>query len=288
MLERPVLLVFCLFERDRSSPYAMAMAATYSSIRQRTSAKLHLHVICDASVCPRSRRRLRRSLAPADCIDFIDAELVPEAAACARRMDGSFSPAILWRVWLPEYLQHLDRCLLLDCDLQVLLDIRQLWDLDLGQTALAAFQGGKQHPEAYYYWIQTPQERYFRMGVCLMDLQKIRSHAFFMGSRADFLSEAKQVRLQIKQAMLYEQSLFNRFFSSSYTPLPVELVPSNRLDQDPERYRQIRKRLRAHEPMILDLKGWLNDSELSLMFWAHLLHTPWWWYATRSMQRLRP
>ena len=40
-------LAFCLFERDDNSPYAMALAATYSSIRQRTAAVLHLHVICD-------------------------------------------------------------------------------------------------------------------------------------------------------------------------------------------------------------------------------------------------
>jgi len=93
---------------------------------------------------------------------------------------------------------------------------------------------------------------------------------------------------QIKQAGLYEQSLFNRFFSAVYTPLPVDLVPANRLDQDPERRAQIHRRLKAHEPMILDLKGWLNHSEISLLFWSSLLHTPWWRRAARSLQLLRP
>ena len=147
---QPVHLAFCLFERDRNSPYAMALAATYSSIRQRTSAALHVHVICDHSVRLRTRRRLQRCLAPGDGLEWIEAGQVPEAASFARRMDGRFSPAIIWRVWLPDYLSHLDRCLLLDCDLQVLLDIQRLWQIDLGEMALSAFQGGKQHPEAYY------------------------------------------------------------------------------------------------------------------------------------------
>ena len=57
-MAEPIHLAFCLFERDASSPYAMALAATYSSIRQRTAAVLHLHVICDASVGARTRQRL--------------------------------------------------------------------------------------------------------------------------------------------------------------------------------------------------------------------------------------
>ena len=287
-MAEPIHLAFCLFERDGNSPYAMALAATYSSIRQRTAAVLHLHVICDASVGARTRQRLRRCLAPSDRLLFVSADDVPEAVALARRMDGRFSPAIIWRAWLPDYLAGVERRLLLDCDLQVLLDVHTLWQLDLGDTPLAAFQGGKRHPDAYYDWIQTPPDRYFRMGVCLMDLQAIRAHHAFITGRSAFLQEAARMTAQIKQAGLYEQSLFNRFFSAVYTPLPVDLVPANRLDQDPERRAQIHRRLKAHEPMILDLKGWLNHSEISLLFWSSLLHTPWWRRAARSLQLLRP
>ena len=35
-----VHLVFCLFERDRQSPYPMALAATYSSIREAAAAAI--------------------------------------------------------------------------------------------------------------------------------------------------------------------------------------------------------------------------------------------------------
>ena len=88
------------------------------------------------------------------------------------------------------------------------------------------------------------------------------------------------------QAGLLEQSLFNRFFSQSYKPMPFPLVPANRLDQHPERRRRINEILLNHEPAILDIKGWLNQSSLSFGFWSLLLHTPWWECADR--QRLKP
>lgn len=270
-----VQLVFCLFERDRKSPYPMALAATYSSIRQRTAAPLTLHVIADQSVTKRTRRRLRRCLQQGDRLRFHSAEAVPEAHLLAQRLDGHFSPAIIWRAWLPDYLPHVKRCILLDCDLQVLLDIQRLWMMDLHGKCLSAFQGGKPHPQAYYDWLRTTRDRYFRLGVCLMDLRQMRQYDAFIQGRYRFLEEANEKRSTMPQAGLLEQSLFNRFFADKYHPLPFPLVPANRLDQDPERRRRINRMLREHAPMILDLKGWLNQSSLSFGFWSSLLHTPW-------------
>ena len=264
----------------------MALAATYSSIRQRTSSAITVHVIADDSVTRSTRRRLRRSINIGDRLQFLSAEAVPIAHRLAVQLDGHFSPAILWRAWIPEYLPKLSRCLLLDCDLQVLLDIRQIWTLDLQRNCLAAFQGGKPHPQAYYDWLMTSRERYFRMGVCMMNLRRIRRHKAFIQGRYRFLLEAKEKQRTMPQAGLLEQSLFNRFFSQSYQPLPFPLVPANRLDQDPERRSRINEILLNHEPAILDIKGWLNQSSLSLGFWSSLLHTPWWECADR--QTLKP
>ena len=268
-------LVFCLFQRNDQSPYPMALAATYSSIRQRTSAAITVHVIVDDSVAPRTRRRLRRCMAKNDKLCFIAADTVPESANLARTLDSGFSPAIIWRAWLPEYLPSIKRCILLDCDLQVLLDIKLIWNLRLNGRHLSAFQGGKSHPSAYYEWIRTPQNLYFRMGVCLMDLRRIRGYDEFLSNRQNFLREAQALRPQLPQAGLLEQSLYNRYFSASYLPLPFPLIPSNRLKLHQERMQWVFQLLQAHEPVILDLKGWLNNSSVSLLFWSSLLSTPW-------------
>ena len=284
-----VHLVFTLFERNRQSPYPMALAAAYLSIRQRTTAPLTLHVIADESVAKRTRRRLRRCMRSGDRLHFYPAEAVPEAHQLGQRLDvRCFSPAIVWRAWIPDYLPHLNRCILLDCDLLVLLDIRRIWSLDLQGTCLSAFQGGGQKPQVHYDWIKTPREQYFRMGFCLMNLRRIRQDKAFIKERRFFLEDAweKFKSKTMPHAGLLEQSLFNRFLSKKNRPLPFPLVQGNYIHEDPESRRRIKKMLRKHQPMILDLKGWQNRSFLSLSFWSLLLHTPWWECA--SQQKLKP
>ena len=287
MKDEPIHLVFCLFVRDSASPYPMALAATYISIRQRTSASLRVHVLIDESVSPRIKRRLRDCMHPSDRIRFHAADSVPEAVKLSRQMDGSFSPAIIWRAWLNDYLPRIKRCILLDCDLQVLMDIRSIWNIDLKKQYLSAFTGGKKHPQKYYDWIKTSPLNYFRMGVCLMDLERIRGFTDFIDNRTSFLEEALLVRNEIKQAGMFEQSLYNRFFSERYRSLPFPLVPANRLDQDSLRRKTLDLMLSDHQEMILDLKGWLNQSSISLFFWTALLHTPWREHAQLQFNQLR-
>lgn len=287
MKEDPIHLVFCLFVRDLASPYPMALAATYSSIRQRTSASLRVHVLIDKSVSPQIKSLLRECMHPDDRLKFHVADSVPEALTLSLQMDGIFSPAIIWRAWLNDYLPRIKRCILLDCDLQVLMDIRAIWNINLNGQYLSAFTGGKKHPQEYYDWIKTSSFNYFRMGVCLMDLEKIRGYSKFINNRRIFLKEALVVKQKIKQASLFEQSLYNRFFSDRYVSLPFPLVPANRLDQDPLRRQRIDLMLLGHQEMILDLKGWLNQSSISLFFWSALLHTPWREHAQQQLNQFR-
>ena len=280
-----VHLVFCLFERDRQSPYPMALAAAYCSIRQRTTAPLTLHVIADQSVSKRTRRRLDRCMRSGDRLQFYPAEAVPEAYELGQRLDVKcFSPAIVWRAWIPDYLPHLNRCILLDCDLLVLLDIRQIWSLDLQGMCLSAFQGGGKKPKVYYDWIKTPREQYFRVPVCLMNLRRIRKDKAYMQERLAFLEDAWQKfkTKTITHAGLLEQSLFNRYFSQKYLPLPFPVVQGDFVDESAESRRRIKKMFRKRKPMILDLKGWQNRSSLSISFWSLLLHTPWWECASQQ------
>ena len=279
-------LVFCLFQRNDQSPYPMALAATYGSIRQRTSAAITVHVIADDSVTSHTRRRLRRSMTSGDRLCFCPAEAVPEAHRLSLQLDGRFSPAIVWRAWIPEYLPKLNRCILLDCDLQILLDIRRIWELDLGGMALSAFQGGKEHPQNYYDWLQTSREFYFRMGVCVFDLGRIRKHREFMTSRCQFLVDACKAGQSMPQANLLEQSLFNRYFSKLSMPLPFPLVPADLVNSDPIKRKKIDRMLLRHEPIVLDIKGWRNFTSLSFLFWSSLLHTP--WRECANQQGLKP
>ena len=264
----------------------MALAATYSSIRQRTSAAITIHVIVDDSVSRKTRRRLRRSIGLGDLLRFYHAEAVPEAHQLALKLDGHFSPAVIWRAWVPEYLTRLNKCILLDCDLQVFLDIRRIWEIDLDGKCLSAYQGGKVHPQIYYDWLKVSRENYFRMGVCLLDLAQIRSCKEFKENRHDFLVNAFKASKSMPQAGLLEQSLFNRYFSKRCKPLPFPLIPADLINRNPLKRKKIDRMLSRYEPLILDIKGWRNFTTLSLIFWSSLLHTP--WRECADHQRLKP
>lgn len=285
MTTDPIHLVFCLFQRDSESSYPMALAATYSSIRQRTSASIIVHIIADDSVTRRTKRRLRRSIHSSDNIRFCSAQSVPEAYKLSRQLDGRYSPAIIWRAWIPEYLPKVERCIMLDCDLLFFMDIRRIWDIELNETYLSACPREKSHPKSYLDWIQTPSHNYFKVCLCLLNLSQIRNHKDFINNRENFLLEARRIQKKIPLAALLEQSLFNRYFSGNYLQLPFSLINANSLKSTPEKMKRIYKKLRKHEPLILDIRGWTNKSVFSLYFWSSLLHTPWRKCAERQLLR---
>jgi len=201
-----VELVFTLHQRNHLDHYAMALAAAYVSIRQRTTAVLRLHVVIDRSVGAVTRQRLTATLRAGDEIAFVEADSLPEAADLACQLDGDYSPAIIWRAWIADYLPQLDRCLLLDCDLLVRLDLARVWEMSLEGCALAAVLRGRPHVDEYHAWLGTPWNRYFRMGCALMDLAIIRSNEAFRDGRRDLLLEASTLRARIPACGFLEQS----------------------------------------------------------------------------------
>ena len=72
----PIELVFCLHQKSPDSPYPMALAATYVSIRQRTNHLLRLHLIIDSTVQKCSLQRLRDTIKAEDQLHVLHASAV--------------------------------------------------------------------------------------------------------------------------------------------------------------------------------------------------------------------
>ena len=268
-------LVFTLFLRGQGQSYAMGLAAAYVSIRQRTKACLRLHVIVNNGIDVAVKEKLCKMLKGSDQIAFYSASVLPSVEELGYSLDGRFSPAIVWRLWLGEYLDHLQRCVLLDCDLLFNADIQDIWDLDLGDDALSAPLRGHPHPPDLHAWLQVPPEHYFRACCCLIDLERFRSFQAFIDNRRKFLMESQSMYDQgLSQAGLLEQSVLNRFFSKLCTPLPLPVIPVERLKNHPRRT-EWESVLLGGQDYILDIKGWLGRSPYVLRFWSLLLDTPW-------------
>ncbi len=78
----------------------------------------------------------------------------------------------------------------------------------------------------------------------------------------------------VPQAGLLEQSVFNRFFSKLCTPLPLAVIPVERLKNHP-READWKSVLLGGDDCILDIKGWSSQSPYAIKFWSLLLDTPW-------------
>lgn len=278
-MTNPIDLVFCLHQKSSDSPYPMALAANYVSIRQRTSHLLRLHLIVDSTVEESSLERLRATLQGDDQFCVLDSSAVPEADQVARETPTSYSPAVVWRAWLPEYLPSLQRCLVLDCDLIALTDVHRIWSIELNGKTLAALLRRKPRSKAYHDWIQTAPDRYFRMCICLMDLDSIRANKTFIKERIAFLQLTARQRHEMKEANLLEQSLFNRYLSDSFLALNLDVPAPNYLRSKvtEEHFKNLGAHTSNSESLglIVDLKGWTNQSPECLYFWSALLETPW-------------
>ena len=267
-------LAFTLFQRDSSSPYPMALAALYASIRERTQETLSLHVIVDKSVEILTKRKLEASMREGDCLCFYDAASMVESYRYSCEFDGRFSPAIVWRVWIEHYLD-IEKCILLDCDLLFNFDIKILWDVDLSLCPVSAPLRGVPHPLALHKGLSIPLHSYFRMCCVVLDLNALRRDIDFQSRKMSVLRNAHELFLSgVEQAGFLEQSVFNHFYSKTMIPFDIPVVPVDRLTGHP-REREWRERIELNRDFIVDIKGWKSSSSFALLFWASLLRTPW-------------
>ena len=267
-------LAFTLFQRDSSSPYPMALAALYASIRERTQEALSLHVIVDKSVEILTKRKLEASMKEGDCLCFYDAASMVESYRYSREFDGRFSPAIVWRIWIEHYLD-IEKCILLDCDLLFNFDIKILWDVDLSRCPVSAPLRGVPHPLALHEGLSIPLYSYFRMCCVVLDLNAIRRDIDFQSRKVSVLCSANELFLSgVEQAGFLEQSVYNHFYSKTMVPFGIPVVPVDRLKGHP-REREWREHIELNRDFIVDIKGWRSSSPFALLFWSSLLRTSW-------------
>jgi lipopolysaccharide biosynthesis glycosyltransferase len=265
--------------------YIKAFAALYASLRLHSAAALRFHVAYDSSVNISSLERLVVFISERDKVNLLNMSDYPHVSfLCSHCSEQRFSPAVLWRVFAAELLQDLSRVLILDADLIFLCDIAKIWDVCLGDQAIAAVLRGRPWPRAYHRLIATPPSQYFRIGLSLLNLDYMRSDLNFQANRENFLlTTLPQANALV---CLPEQSVFNYFFSHSVRPLDVALVSAGYFDVDNhDATRRVLSLVRSNKDLVLDLKGWNNRSPFDYFYWTHLLLTPWQEEAYRALCR---
>lgn len=270
-----VHIAFTLCEKSPHSPFPLGLAAVYASIRRRTQEKLHLHVIVDDSVSAETRLRLAKTVGWEDQIQFYESYVVGESESLSLYLDGRYSKAIIWRAWIGEYLKHLKKCILLDCDLVFNFDIKHLYQVDLRDHAISASLRVAPRASELHEWLGVPPEKYFRLTCVVLNLEHIRADKHFSFGRKKFMINLNLAAQQgLKGGWALEQSLFNYFYSDQNIPFEVPLIPVDRIQGHP-RESEWQKVLLAGGPRILDMKGWKSQSKYSEEFWDALALTSW-------------
>ena len=133
-----------------------------------------------------------------------------------------YSVATFYRFLIPNALPStIDKCIYLDSDIIVNLDINELWRIELDDTPLGASAEIEIEYESWKlsdkkYLIKTNQvalEDYFNAGVLLMNLSYLRNAGKRLQEGLKFLNQHPNIRLP-------DQDVLNYLFAKNYTKLP--------------------------------------------------------------------
>jgi len=247
----------------------------YASIRVKTQERLHLHVIVDDSVSAETRLKLIATVGPGDQIQFYESDLIRESESLSRALDGRYSKAIVWRAWIADYLKHLKKCVLLDCDLIFNFDLKSLYQVDLSHHSISASLRVTPRADELHEWLGVPPENYFRLGCVVLNLEYMRADGSFCLGRSTFLTRLNDAAHNgLKGAWALEQSLFNHFYFDKNLPFDVPLIPVDRMKGHP-RELEWQQALLSGGSRILDMKGWASQTGYSEEFWDALSLTSW-------------
>lgn len=88
-----------------------------------------------------------------------------------------YSVEMYYRILIPEILKDFDKAVYLDCDLVLLADVSKLYDVELGESIIAASVNNIVSDNMKSYLANTlniPEEKYFNSGVLVINCRKFR------------------------------------------------------------------------------------------------------------------
>ena len=130
------------------------------------------------------------------------------------RKNRPLTMAAYYRLLLPNILSGIDKVLYLDCDMDILGDVSELFELELENYALAACLDDMPHNNQHRLQLHMQVgERTFNTGMMMCNLRYWREH----GSVKRMIEYAKRPK---KLILLHDQDVFNYEFKGNWFLLP--------------------------------------------------------------------
>ena len=125
---------------DPKGTYSQHAGVTVTSIFENTKSKVTVHILHDDTLTDLNRERfLNTAKRYGQSIDLINVEDYKNkiGGETLKNIPDYWSVGTLYRLFIPEILKNLDKIIYLDCDIVVNADIAELWNVDIGDNALA-------------------------------------------------------------------------------------------------------------------------------------------------------
>ena len=264
----------CLALYDKIGLYAKFTGTTILSFLENTSApslSITVHILHDNTLTAENRDKLAEVVERYDqIVKFYNVEvLCPERISeikrlCAKAVKMRYTIATFYRLFIPHILSpDIDKIIYFDSDLIVNLDIKELWEVDLGENVLAVV------PRRYQRINPPESDRYyFNAGILIINILAFRSEEGNLNKSIEFMSVNNP-------ASANDQEILNYCFEKKTLHLPVKF---NRLIKWDRRQKitTIDEKIYhyAHADSILGL-GLDTSDPFNRLWLSYFVKTPW-------------
>lgn len=190
-----------------------------SLCKSNPESSITVHIICDNSVGDKEKKDLKQTVCfnPNLSIKYyhIEGDLFDNYPSL---QNAYLSKAAYYRLFLTDILpSNISKVLYLDCDLLVLNSLKELWQVDLKDVALAAIIDSMEcyHVEWYNRLRYKPDKLYFNSGVMLINLDYWRTHH----ALENFMSYLANYRERI---VSHDQDILNVIFQDHKILMPIK------------------------------------------------------------------
>lgn len=258
-------------------PHSAAML--HSVLARRGRRPVAVHYLHGPGLAAADRDRIAAMVgAGGASVSFVE---VPAAAVEGLPARDYFTPAMWYRILLPELLPDLDRVIYLDVDIIVLDSLDPLWEQDLGDHLLGAVTNVFE-PEH----LGRPAElglggpdAYFNTGVLLLDLARLR--------RERATQALRRYALEHREQLLWpDQDTFNVVLRGRRLPLDPRWNCMNsvlRLERSATVFGAEVAARACRDPAIRHFEGpaqnkpwhYLSEPSMRALYLEHRRQTPW-------------
>ncbi len=272
----------CFGLYDKTGRYSKFTGTTMLSIFEHTNSEVTVHILHDNTLSNENRDKFIYIAGRyGQHVKFYNVEqLCAEKIAELRTtflglIEIRYSIAMFYRFFIPQlFPADVEKVIYLDSDIIVNLDIKELWQIELGDKPLAAANETAVDPVRLKFSLQikylivqklVAYDDYFNSGVLLMNLNVMRHEEENIRRGLKFLSEHPQMAWP-------DQDVLNYLYAGNYVKLSEKFDVF--VDVERTRAKDVKPRKAIYHYAVEALTLDMND-DLNRLWMAHFMKTPW-------------